>query len=347
MTQILLYCDDDYFVESFSNFASAHATDLEFYSYTNWHKAMETLNTAKKRWDAVLADPEFLDEISGEKFLKLAISEETRFGAEVERTTINIYQPGNAIITDILNALAVAGGKNGARAQNHARIIPVLSGQGGAGCSVVSYALAAAAVRSGKNAVYLNLEYVPTTQHLYQHTFTSDMDDLLFALKDGRDIAPTVMNTLERNRDGVLVLPGFHSLNDMMSLTQQNLQTLLSVLAEKASVDYIFVDFSAGFGVPCPWVLEESVAAIQVYTDTQAGWAKLSAAQQDPYIQELPLRGSLFTVINQCRKRTEKDGADAVIPFSESLQNGVLVSDVQNRNPAFLQACMELLNKLN
>lgn len=347
MTQILLYCDDDYFVESFSNFASAHATDLEFYSYTNWQKAMETLSTAKKRWDAVLADPDFLNEINGGKFLKLAIAEETRFGAEIEQTTINIYQPGNAIITDIQNALAVAGGKSGSGVQNRARIVPVVSGQGGAGCSVVSYALAAAAVRSGKNAVYLNLECVPATQHLYQHAFNADMDDLLFALKDGRDIAPTVLNSLERNRDGVLVLPAFHSLNDMMSLTQQNLQTLLSVLAEKASVDFIFVDFSAGFGVPCPWVLEESFAAVQVYTDTPAGWAKLSAAQQDPYIQELPLRGALFTVINQCRKRSEKEEADVVIPFSESLQNGVPVSDVQNRNPAFLQACMELLNKLN
>lgn len=45
--------------------------------------------------------------------------------------------------------------------------------------------------------------------------------------------------------------------------------------------------------------------------------------------------GKTLTVLNRSRSKAAQD-VDALLPFSESLQAGRMVQDVQNRNPAYL-----------
>ena len=348
MIRILLQSDDGYFVNAFSNYASLHCANIEFVSFTTAQKALAYLSTAQLRLDAVLATREVLDHLPPDTAsMRLLVSDRTLY-ADTKNIQINIYQAGSAIISDIKNALALSGERMfGTLNGRGVRVVAVHSVQGGSGKSVLSYALAALAARGGKQALYLSLDPFPALGQLYEHTFTHAMDDLLFALKGTRDLAPVVLDTMERNADNVLVLPPFHFAGDLLSLTQENFEKLLEVLVEKTDLEYVFLDLPVGFQELNLWALEQSSCVLQVYTDDAAGRERLRRVQQDVYFKNLPIRASVLTVLTQCRQRDAEEGIAIKIPKSESLLQGRRVTDVQERNPAFLKSCADLLRQID
>lgn len=347
MIRILLQSDDGYFVNAFSNYASLHCANIEFVSFTTAEKALDYLSSSTLRLDAVLATRSVLDRMPASSTMKLLISDRTLY-AQADPMQINIYQAGSAILSDIKSALALSGNRMfGLVGGRQVQVVAAFSVQGGSGKSVLSYALAATAARQGKQALYLSLDPFPAWEQLYDHKFTAVMDDLLFAVKGSRDLAPVVLDTMERNDDKVLVLPPFRFAGDLLSLSRENLEKLLDVLVEKTDLDYIFLDLPVGFQELNLWALELSSCVLQVYTDNKAGRERLHRMQEDVYFQNLPIQASVLTVLNQCRQRDAEKGITAKIPRSESLLQGRRVTDVQERNPAFLKSCTELLQAIN
>lgn len=347
MIRILLQSDDAYFVNAFSNYASLHCSNIEFVCFTTVAKAAEYLTASALRLDAVLASQELLDRLPQAKTVRLLVSDQTIY-ANTDAIQINIYQGGPAIISDIKSALALSGNRMFNTVGNrNVHVVAAHSVEGGSGKSVLSYALAAAAARSGKQALYINLDPFPALSQLYDHSFHSSIDDLLFALKGTRDLAPIVLDTMERNKDNVLVLPPFHFAGDLLSLTQENLDKLIHVLVEKTDLEYIFLDLPVGFQELNLWALELSTCVLQVYTDDPAGRERLHRMEEDVYFKNLPIQASVLTVLNKCRQREAEKDIAMKIPRSESLMQGRRVTDVQERNPAFLKSCTDLLQAIN
>ena len=169
--------------------------------------------------------------------------------------------------------------------------------QGGSGKSVLSYALAAAAARSGKQALYISLDPFPALGQLYEHDFSGTIDDLLFALKGGRDLAPVVLDSMERNADHVMVLPPFHFAGDLLSLKQEELNALIRVLVEKTDLEYIFLDLPTGIQTMNLWALEQCSSVLQVYTDDLVGRERMQRVDKDVYFQNLPIHGQILTCL--------------------------------------------------
>lgn len=345
MIQMLLQCDDAYFVNAFSNYASLNCPTIEFVCFTTVDKALEYLAGSSLRLDAILGSQELLAQVNRPKTARFLVSDQTVYSDE-ETIRINIYQSGTAILSDIKSALALSGGN---LFQNGGRNVHVVAGysvQGGCGKSTLSYALAAAAARAGKQALYVSLDPFPALGQLYAHNFSASIDDLLFALKGARDLAPVMLDTLERNMDHVMVLPPFHFAGDLLSLTQEELEKLIRDLVEKTDLEYIFIDLPVGVQGMNLWVMEQCSTVMQVYTDDPAGRERMQRMQQDVYFKNLPIHGQVLTVLNKSRQKTPESGVDMKIPYSESLQQGRRVADVQERNPAFLKSCTDLLQML-
>lgn len=345
MIRILLQCQDSYFVGVFSNYVSANCPELEFICYTNEEKAEDFIRQSGRKLDAVMAGEDFLARLAPSDAIRMRLADRTRFSGQDE-VEINIYQPGGAILADIKSALSLKKGylktAAGRTVQN---VAALFSYQGGSGKTVLGYGLALAAVKEGRQALYLNLEPVPYTGQLYRHTFRSTMDDLLFALKDGRELAPVMMDTVERDEAGVMVLPPFHSIGDLLSLTEEDVERILQVLIENAGADYLFVDLPCGLQPLNGWVLRACTTILQVYSDDPAGRGRMKLAQQDDYWQDQPIQGMALPVLNKCRTRPGEAGVSC-IPYSESLQQGCPVGEVQDRNPAFFDSCKALLQKI-
>lgn len=347
MIRVLLQCEDAYFMQAFSNYASANCHNMEFVCFTTPEKAMDYLRTTALRLDAVLATRPVLDLNAQPGAARLLAGERTVF-ADPQAMQINIYQSGPAIISDIRSALALTGkhlfGDTGGR---NVRVVASYSVQGGSGKTVLSYALAAAAARRGKQALYINLEPFPAFGQLYDHSFAASMDDILFALKSGRDLAPIVLDTMERDRDNVMVLPPFRFAGDLLSMSQDDIKALLQVLAEKTDLEYIFLDLPVGLQSINLWALENCSHVLQIYTDDAVGREHMTRAEADVYFKNMPIQGAMLTVLNKCRQKNKEEGINARIPHSDSLQQGCKVSDVQERNPAFLKGCFDLLDQLD
>lgn len=345
MIRVLLQSDDTYFVKAFSKYASTKCRSIEFVCFTTAEGAVKFLAETTLRLDAVLATESVLERVTGST-LRLQVSDRTVF-ADQEGVQINIYQSGTAIISDVTNALILAGNRSITASNGRpVQIVAVTSAQGGSGKTTICYALAAVAAKAGKQALYLNLEPFPAMGQLYEHSFTASMDNVLFALKSGQELAPVLLDAIERNRDNVEVFPPFGFAGDLMSLTKEQIDTWIQALVEKTSTDYIFVDLPAGFGPLTQWVLELCTVVLQVYSDDATGRERLKKLSADLYFKNLQIPGSMRTVLNKCHTRTAEDGIEGKIPLSESLQQGRQVAEVLERNPAFLKSCTDLLEKI-
>ena len=345
MIRMLLQCEDTYFVNAFSNYASLHCPSIEFVCFTPVEQALEYLSGSFLRMEAVLGSQELLDRIERPNVARFLVSDQTLYSNE-ESIRINIYQSGSAIISDIKSALALSGDDLFHTGGRDVHVVATYSVQGGSGKSVLSYALAAAAARSGKQALYISLDPFPALGQLYEHDFSGTIDDLLFALKGGRDLAPVVLDSMERNADHVMVLPPFHFAGDLLSLKQEELNALIRVLVEKTDLEYIFLDLPTGIQTMNLWALEQCSSVLQVYTDDLVGRERMQRVDKDVYFQNLPIHGQILTVLNKCRQKNPEEGVAMKMPCSESLQQGRRVADVQERNPAFLKSCTDLLQQL-
>ena len=342
MIRVVLQCSETYFVEAFSNYVSAKCKDMEFLCFTDVQKTLDYIRKGRLRVDIIAAEDELLRALPETKAFCMEIGERTAFSDEME-ATLNIYQPVGAILADLRAAAALRSGRSGTEGQ--ASVVAFYSNEGGSGKTTASYAAALAAVRAGKQAIYLNIEMSPCVQQLYAHNFEHPLDDLLYAIRDGRNIAQAILDVQERNQDGVLVLPPCHSVGNVLALTQAEIKNFFAELTTKTGIDYVFVDMTCGYLPLNLWVLEECTTLVQVYSDTTMGRARLHNAAEDEYFQNLPIGGKTLTVLNRSRSKNEEN-ADVLLPFSESLQAGRMVQDVQNRNPAYLAACTALVDKI-
>lgn len=346
MLRVLLQCGDAYFVKAFSNYASAYCQNIEFVCFTIPEKAVDYLSATALRLDAVWATQAVLDQVTQPHTVRLLVSERTVF-SNTDQIQINMYQSGPAILSDIKSALALSGNHILSNAgDREVRVIATYSVQGGSGKSTLAYALAAAAARAGKPALYLNLEPFPALGQLYEHSFSGSMDDLLFGLKSNRDLAPVLLDTMERNRDQVYVLPPFSFAGDLLSLSEENLKTLVHTLVEKTDLEYLFLDLPVGFQPLNLWALAQATCVLQVYSDDITGREHLRRAQEDVYFKNLPIQGGILTVLSKCRQKNPESDIVAKFPLSESLQQGKRVADVLERNPAFLKSCTDLLDRI-
>lgn len=342
MIRVVLQCRETYFVEAFSNYVSAQCKDMEFLCFTDAAKTLDYLRKGRLRVDLIAAEEELLHQLPDTKAFCLKIGERTAF-SDAAVATLNIYQPVGAILTDLRAAAALHSGRSGA--ENQACVAAFYSNEGGSGKTTTCYAAALAAIRAGKQAMYLNLEMAPCVQQLYEHSFAHQLDDLLYAIRDGRNVAQAILDVQERDQDGVLVLPQCHSIGNVLALTQTEIKNFFAELTTKTGLDYVFVDMSCGYLPLNLWVLEECTTLVQVYSDTAMGRERMRKTAEDEYFQNLSVGGKTLTVLNRSRSKAAQD-VDALLPFSESLQAGRMVQDVQNRNPAYLAACTALVDKI-
>ena len=339
--QVVLCSENHYFLECFSSYIIGKKEvefDISFYS--DFDSVSQHVN--EKEIEVFIADEQLLKEIEIPKdIVGIAISDRTKVNFEGDYSELNIYQRGVDILSDIQKILSTLRGKGITETEKGQKVISFSSIQGGAGKTTLAY-LCAMLCAKEKRSMYCNLEEFAYTDHLYQMQFDTKMEEIMFALKDKRDISTSIINIMKRNKDNVLVIPTIENFGDLQSMTEEDTIAFIQALKNNNDVEYIFLDVPNGFGKQNEKIFELCDYNFFVFADDAVGRGKLEHLKNDQSMQEKKYYQELFFIINKSRKKNQ-DKKCFSIPFSESLFQGVDLEQVVSGKQDFYTSCKEIL----
>ncbi len=339
--QILLCSKNSYFLDCFSSYVMGkREINFEISFLSEFNSVIPCIST--KKIEVCIADKECLDEIELPKgVVGIVISDRTKIKIEEFYSELNIYQKGMDILNDIQTILSTLHRKNISETQNRKTIISFSSVQGGSGKTTLAY-LCAMLCAKEMTSLYCNMEEFSYTKHLYQVDFETKMEDIIFALKDKRDISVSIVNMIKRNKDSVLVIPTIQNFSDLQSMSSENIVNFIQSLKDNTEAEMIFLDIPSGFYEKNEKIFELCDYNFVVFADDVVGNGKLECLKNDESMKEKTYYDDLFFIINKSRKKKE-DSKTFYVPFSESLFQGVGLEQVAFGNQDFSHSCKEIL----
>lgn len=340
--RVLVYSGNKYFLKCFSNYmmeTGSAGFDFRFVS----DAAQAAAFLSGQEADIILADESFFrgnacpDDVVG-----LCISNRTQADEDGDCHELNIYQRGRDILADMEKLLGIARGTASAGKRNGMKVVVFYSPQGGTGKTTLAYACALLCARK-QTSVYLNLEEFGYTEQLYQGAFQVSMEEVLEAIKDGRDAAAVLSNAMAKAEGNVTILPVFRNYRDYADMTADETMVLLEGLRKVNGTGCLFVDVSGGMTEKNRRLLEQCDVSFWVFDDSAAGKGKLKRIREDRSIQRETFFGRTFFVVNKCKVR-EEDASAVRLPFSESLSEDKPVDLVLSGNQDFCQGCGRIVS---
>lgn len=336
--KVLLFSTDEYFVQVFGDFLAKRKSDMEVACYTMESAAADWLG--KQKPGLVLCEEGYLQEFSGNSnFISLGMS--TVMPKEGEAGRLNIYQKASNILEDIDRIVAICCGKSRVTGKG-CKSITSYSTEGGAGKTTISY-LTAVQYAQQKKTVYWNLEPLFGAEGLYQMDFRHSMEDILFALKSGRNLQEMIYETVVPNADGVYVLPGLQSFGDYREIDIEVVTRICEELT-LMGMERIFLDLPSGLSKFTEELLENSDHILWVFSDSVRGKQKEDSMMKDPYLKRFLGKSSI--VRNSCESKTAANGATAAFPLSGTIKKTATVSGVLGVNQEFVQGCKQIIESI-
>lgn len=338
----LIYSENRFFLESFSAYIMSHPADgVELTFFSDRVSAQNYLG--QQRVEMIFADRDFLENTTlPTKSVKVCVSDRTRVSIGSGRHECNIYQRGTDIVADLMKIMTAAGDRDNMVGDIPQKVAAFYSPQGGSGKTTLAYSCALLCAKSG-TAVYLNLEELGYTGHLYQVEFDTDMESVMFSLKDGRDAQSCLSNAVKKNRHNVYVMPELKTVGDFHEMSGENAEKLVQQLKELTGCNCLIMDLSGELNERNRKLLELSDVSFWVFTDDQIGKGKLGRVRNDQSIGGMNEFGKTFFLLNKCREKNQ-DSSAVRIPFSESLSKGTDVETVLDGNRDYNRKCMDILD---
>lgn len=336
--KVLLFSTDEYFVQVFGDFLAKRKSDMEVVCYTLESAAADWLSTQKP--GLVLCEEGYLQEYAGNSnFISLGMN--TIMPKEGESGRLNIYQKASCLIEDIDRIVAICCGKSRVTGKG-CKSITAYSTEGGSGKTTISY-LTAVQYSQQKKTVYWNLEPLFEAEGLYQMSFRHSMEDILYALKSGRNLQEMIYETVVPNADGVYVLPGLQSFGDYREIDIQVITRICEELT-LMGMERILLDLPSGLSKFTEELLENSDHILWVFSDTNRGKQKENSVYSDPYLKRFLGKSSIAR--NFCERKDAANGVTAAFPLSGTIKKATTVSGVLGVNQDFVQGCSQIIESV-
>lgn len=218
---------------------------LALYSFSNPETALESL--AKEKIDVFLADdafeidPQLLPEKCG--FAYFVESPEV---CQVKGSpAICQFQRTELLYKQILGLFSETLGETSVRNlyNNRTKVLVFSSPCGGTGTSTLAAACAVHYAATRKRCLYLNLEEFSGADAYFSGEGTSDMSDVIYAVKSKRSSLPLKLEScVKRDQRGVYFFSSAKVALDMMELTAEERVELITALIDSGSYDVLLID---------------------------------------------------------------------------------------------------------
>ncbi len=241
----ILEADRNYLKRIVGAFSTEYADRLEVYSFTDDNDIYKKLNDS--RIEVFLAGDLF--EIDVKKlpvrcgfayFVNSPDIESVR-----NQRTICKYQKVDLIYRQILelysekaDGIRTTGGEEG-----NAKFIAFQPVSGGCGASTMAAACALYLAKLGKRVLYLNLEELGSSTAFFSAEGSSDMSDLIYALKSRKgNFTLKLESCLRQDPQGVSFFAPSKEALDMLELNTDDKKQLLKELRLSRLFDYVILD---------------------------------------------------------------------------------------------------------
>ena len=303
------------FLEGFSDYLQKKISDVFIDSFSAVDKAADCLRSGKS-FDLVIGPEELMSGAPKDAVCVITGSKTYIPEDKGKEICLNIYQRRDGIVADLKRIIALkVGGSSGLMNESgDARIISVISPQGGSGKTTTAYYLAAAAAAGGHNPVFVSLEPFATLDKLCEAPAASGFGDIVLRLNDSRDLCPVVMEKMYRNE------------------------------SQLPDVDLIVVDIGLPPSGTVVEILKKSRVIVITVNDSSMGEAKLQSMKKDPFLSLSAMSAEMITLWNKMRSERKLSENELQIPFSENIAKGVSAVQVLSSNGSLLQSCRKIIN---
>ncbi len=309
----ILEKEQSYLKKIVSVFGTKYADKFQIYSFTDIEAAYATLEPAKIEVlvasDAFEIDFNKLPKRCGFAYFVDSAGVDTLNG----QRTICKFQKADLIYKQILsiyseNAGNVSGLKLG---DDSTKIIAFQPVSGGCGASSMAAACAAYLARMGKRAMYLNLEKFGSSNVFFSAEGQFDMSDVVFAIKSKKaNLAMKLESCVKQDATGVFFYSATQVALDIMELTSEDIQRLVSELCLMGSYDYIILDMDFSMDAQTLKVFRKANALVWVGDGSDISNTKLFRAYNALNIMEQnadsPLTNRLVLIYNKFSNKTSK-----------------------------------------
>lgn len=342
MMKIALFSTDIYFVKVFSNYIAKKQNMFELMCYTNIEHAREVI--LQEKWDVILTEKGYLQEFI-QKIQYIELGTHTILPKEDKIGSLNIYQKAPNIVEDLERILQVIGGEELSLERKETGFVTsFFSTEGGSGKSTLAYLTAVIAAKS-KKTIYLNLEPLASVEVMYHQEYLGTMENILFSIKDKRNLQTLICENLIKNKDGVYTLPIIQSIGDYLTITPEDIMVLIEYLITKGGIELIIADLPCGFSDVIQKILEYSKVIVWIFSDTAIGNEKCNRWIKDPYITRSGYRNKSLLIKNKCMKKQEKD-INITFPFSQSMYKSEQISAALLADGEFFTGCEAIVKEL-
>ncbi len=247
----LLDSDANYLKRMTIAFTSRFADKVQVYSFTKPEIAIEEANDRKL--DVFLfstnyqIDTSKLPEKCGYAYLVDAQNVEMMDGI----MTVSKFQKAELIYKKILNIYlerANSISKSFLNENVHTKIIYFTSVSGGCGTSTVAAAAAKRLAKYGRRVLYLNLEYISSTEVYFQGEGEGTMSDIIYALKSKKSNLGLKMESCMRHDEfGVSFFAPSDVALDTCELNVENINSLIKEIQLSDNFDNVIIDGGFSF----------------------------------------------------------------------------------------------------
>ena len=220
-----------------------------FFSGEKFQTALE-----KNKYDIVVFNPGSSEETLHFGTTKLPVclcSNESDKAGLYEGTALMIekYQRISTIYRQIMAAYADKAGIDivtGSGAKT--KLVTVYSPIGGSGKTTVAYAAAMTLAGAGKRVLYMNLEAISSMTAILPAK-ERGIVDLIEAVEKDVNFSVMLKGTVEEGLGGVNYVGGFNRVADYRSVTESEIESLLTHIKNAQDFEYVILDTASDTGV--------------------------------------------------------------------------------------------------
>lgn len=247
----LLDKDTNYLKRMTIAFTSRFADKIEVYSFTKLDIAIEEV--AERGIDVFLSSTEFKIDITTLPpkcgFAYLVDLQDVDMIDDI--VTVSKFQKAELIykkIVSIYSEQANNMSKNLMNANIHTKITYFTSASGGCGTTTIACAAAKRMAKYGRRVLYLNLEYISSTDVYFHGDGEGTMSDIIYSLKSKKsNIGLKIESCLRHDEYGVNFFAPCNIALDTCELNAENINTLIKEIQLSDNFDNVIIDGGFSF----------------------------------------------------------------------------------------------------